>query len=111
MKLTKSVIQQSSKLLLKSKVKINGWEIAYIELKEQIVQEQKYCSYIPELVQLKQKDSANKNYGNNLGCLENNDPLIPLRPQNLKRKTPFYILELSFYFISNKRVFFLYYNL
>ena len=108
MKLTESVIQQSSKLLLKSKVKINGWEIAYIELKEQIVQEQKYCSYIPELVQLKQKDSANKNYGNNLGCLENNDPLIP---QNLKRKTPFYILELSFYFISNKRVFFLYYTL
>ena len=59
-------------------------------------------------MQLKQKDSANKNYG---GCLENRDPLRPLRPlrpQNLKRKTPFYILVLSFYFISHESFFILY---
>ena len=37
------------------------------------------------------------------GCLENKDPL---RPQSLKRKTPFYVLVLPFYFNSNKRVFF-----
>ena len=41
------------------------------------------------------------------GCLENKDPLRPWRPQNLKRKTPFYILVLSLYFISLKSFFYI----